>query len=42
MWSHETVAQLWRLGMQQGMGEQNFTALIKVMEGWAGVEVRSQ
>jgi 3-hydroxyisobutyrate dehydrogenase len=42
MWAHETVAQLWRFGMQQGMGEQDFTALIKLMEGWVGVEVRSR
>jgi 3-hydroxyisobutyrate dehydrogenase-like beta-hydroxyacid dehydrogenase len=42
MWAHETVAQLWRFGMQQGMGEQDFTALIKLIEGWAGAEVRSR
>jgi 3-hydroxyisobutyrate dehydrogenase-like beta-hydroxyacid dehydrogenase len=42
MWTHETVAQLWRLGVQQGMGDQDFTSLIKLMEGWAGVEVRSR
>lgn len=42
MWAHETVAQLWRFGVQQGMGEQDFTALIKLMEGWAGAEVRSR
>jgi 3-hydroxyisobutyrate dehydrogenase-like beta-hydroxyacid dehydrogenase len=42
MWAHETVAQLWRFGMQQGMGDEDFTSLIKLMEGWAGVEVRSR
>lgn len=42
MWTHEAVAQLWRFGVQQGMGEQDFTALIKLIEGWAGAEVRSR
>jgi len=42
MFAHETVAQLWRFGAQQGMGEQDFTALIKLMEGWVGVQVRSR
>lgn len=42
MWAHEAVAQLWRFGMHQGMGNEDFTALIKLMEGWAGVEVRSR
>ncbi len=42
MWAHETVAQLWRFAMQQDMGEQDFTALIKLIEGWAGAEVRSR
>jgi 3-hydroxyisobutyrate dehydrogenase len=42
MWVHEQVAQLWRFGEQQGLGRADFTALIKVLEGWAGVEVRSR
>jgi 3-hydroxyisobutyrate dehydrogenase len=42
MWAHEAVAQLWRFAMQQGMGEQDFTTLIKLIEGWAGAEVRSR
>ncbi len=42
MWAHETVAQLWRFAVQQGMGEQDFTALIKLIEGWAGAQVRSR
>ncbi len=42
MWVHETVGQLWRFGEQQGLGRADFTALIKVLEGWAGVEVRSK
>ena len=42
MWVHRQVGTLWRLGEQQGLGSQDFTNLIKVMEGWAGVEVRSR
>jgi 3-hydroxyisobutyrate dehydrogenase-like beta-hydroxyacid dehydrogenase len=41
MWVHETVGQLWRFGEQQGLGPSDFTSLIRVLEGWAGVEVRS-
>ena len=39
---HQQVGTLWRLAEQLGFGPQDFTALIKVMEGWAGVEVRSR
>lgn len=42
MWVHGTVGQLWRFADQQGLGPADFTSLIKVMEGWAGVEVRSR
>jgi 3-hydroxyisobutyrate dehydrogenase-like beta-hydroxyacid dehydrogenase len=42
MWVHQQVGTLWRLAEQQGFGPQDFTALIKVMERWAGVEVRSR
>lgn len=42
MWVHETVGQLWRFAEKQGLGPADFTSLIKVMEGWAGVEVRSR
>ena len=42
MWVHQTVGQLWRFAEQQGLGPADFTSLIKVMEGWAGVEVRSR
>lgn len=41
MWVHGTVGQLWRFGEQQGLGRQDLTALIKVLESWAGVEVRA-
>ena len=42
MWAHETVGQLWRFAMTQGLADADLTALIQVMEGWAGVEVRSK
>jgi 3-hydroxyisobutyrate dehydrogenase-like beta-hydroxyacid dehydrogenase len=42
MWVHETVGQLWRFGATQGLGEADITSLIQILEGWAGVEVRSR
>jgi 3-hydroxyisobutyrate dehydrogenase-like beta-hydroxyacid dehydrogenase len=42
MWAHETIGQLWSFAMTQGRGEDDFTSLIKVMEGWAGAEVRGR
>lgn len=32
----EAVEQLWRLGVAQGKGEEDFTALIKLIQGWPG------
>lgn len=34
------VVQLWFQGMAEGRGEDDYTSLIKVVENWAGVEVR--
>ena len=42
MWTAETARQVWRFAVDQGMGEQDYSALIKLMEGWAGAEVRSR
>jgi 3-hydroxyisobutyrate dehydrogenase-like beta-hydroxyacid dehydrogenase len=42
MFVNEAVEQLWRFGVTQGKGEEDFTALIKLIEGWAGAEVRSR
>ena len=42
MWVHEQVGQLWRFGEHEGLGRADLTALIQVLEGWAGVEVRSR
>jgi 3-hydroxyisobutyrate dehydrogenase-like beta-hydroxyacid dehydrogenase len=41
MWAHETIGQLWRFAMTQGRGDDDFTSLIRTLEGWAGAEVRS-
>lgn len=41
MWVHETVGQLWRFGVKQGLGNADITALIQVLEDWGGAEVRS-
>lgn len=41
MWALTAVGQLWRFAMLQGGGEEDFTALIRYIERWAGVEVRS-
>jgi 3-hydroxyisobutyrate dehydrogenase-like beta-hydroxyacid dehydrogenase len=39
MWVHETVGQLWRFGAARGLGDADITALIRVLEDWAGTEV---
>jgi len=41
MWTLEQSARLWRFAMTQGRAADDITALIKVMEEWAGVTVRS-
>ena len=40
MWTTETARQVWRVALGQGMGGEDYSALIKLMEGWAGTEVR--
>lgn len=42
MWVHEMVGQLWRFGATRGLGDADITALIQILESWAGVEVRSR
>ncbi len=39
---HQQVGTLWRLAEQQGLGRRDFTALITMLEGWVGAEVRSR
>jgi 3-hydroxyisobutyrate dehydrogenase len=41
-WTIEQAARLWKLGVLQGMGQDDFTTLIKLLEGWSGTEVRSR
>ncbi len=42
MWMGQTVRQAWAFAITQGGEDLDFTALIKYMEAWAGVEVRSR
>ena len=37
-----SVAQLWFQGMAEGRARDDYTSLIKVIENWAGVEVRGK
>jgi 3-hydroxyisobutyrate dehydrogenase-like beta-hydroxyacid dehydrogenase len=39
MWVGSNVVQLWFHAMTQGRGNEDFTALIKMIEDWAGVVV---
>ncbi len=40
MWTIEQAARVWRFAMIQGAGNEDVTAIARLMEGWAGVEVR--
>lgn len=42
MWTLGAVVQLWRFAMTQGGGGEDYTALIRTVEQWAGVEVRGR
>lgn len=42
MWALGAVGQLWRFAMMQGGGDEDFTSLIRVIERWAGAEVRAR
>lgn len=41
-WTLGTVGQLWRYCMMRGDGADDYTTVIKHIEDWAGVEVRSR
>lgn len=41
MWTLEQAARLWRFAVTQGRQANDITALIQVMEDWAGAQVRS-
>lgn len=40
MWTLEQAARVWRFAMTPGYGDQDVTAIARVMESWAGVEFR--
>jgi 3-hydroxyisobutyrate dehydrogenase-like beta-hydroxyacid dehydrogenase len=40
MWTLEQAARVWCFAMIQGAGNEDVTAIARVMEAWAGVEVR--
>lgn len=42
MWVGQNTRQLWEYAMTQGGADEDFTALIRYMETWAGVEVRGR
>lgn len=39
MWVGAAVVQLWFQGMVEGRGQDDYTTIIKVIEGWTGVTV---
>jgi 3-hydroxyisobutyrate dehydrogenase-like beta-hydroxyacid dehydrogenase len=39
MWLGANVVEMWHMGVTQGRGEQDFTAMIQMFEQWAGVVV---
>jgi 3-hydroxyisobutyrate dehydrogenase-like beta-hydroxyacid dehydrogenase len=39
MWLGANVAEMWHMGMAEGRGDDDFTALIQMIEKWAGVVV---
>ncbi|MNV76256.1 3-sulfolactaldehyde reductase [compost metagenome] len=42
MWVGQNVRQVWEFALTQGGADLDFTALIRYMEAWTGVEVRSR
>jgi 3-hydroxyisobutyrate dehydrogenase-like beta-hydroxyacid dehydrogenase len=42
IWTVEQAARLWKMGVLHGMGADDMTTLIKLLEGWSGAEVRSR
>lgn len=40
MWTLEQAARVWRFAMIQGASAQDVTAIARVMESWADVEIR--
>ena len=42
MWVGSSVVQLWFQGMVEGRGQDDYTTIIKVIEGWTGVTVQGR
>lgn len=42
MWVGQNIRQIWEHALTQGGADQDFTALIRYMEAWAGAEVRGR
>ena len=40
MWALEQAARVWRFAASQGAGGQDITELARLLEGWAGAEIR--
>jgi len=41
-WTIEQAARLWKLGVLEGYGRADMTEVIRLLERWAGAEVRSR
>ncbi len=37
-----TVVNAWRIAMAEGLGPKDFTEIVRMVERWAGVEIRAQ
>ena len=42
MWGIEQAARLWRFAASQGKGAEDLAELVRIVEGWAGAEIRSR
>ena len=42
MWGIEQAARLWRFAASQGKGGEDLAELVRIVEGWAGAEIRSR
>lgn len=42
MWAIEQAARVWRFAAGQGKGGEDIAELARMMEGWAGAEIRSR
>ena len=42
MWGIEQAARVWRFATTQGMAEDDISELARLMERWAGAEIRGR